>query len=175
MASEGNLKPHAASEARAILALRAARSVAQEIEAMHERNRRDPQLVDAVDRLSNLISLAVIEINEAADAEFRTRFGEVLDDVQRRLFHVHFNQLSAKLTEIHQHARAALLEKDYRLGMAARLETEYHGVINGLMAMGGLQVLGDQRQFLEATAADLRELAEIELRVFRLIEFDTPD
>ena len=158
-----------------MMALQAARGVAEEIETMRERNRRDPDLVDAVDRLGNLIALAVIEINDAADADLRTRFGEALDAVQQRLYQVHFNQLSAKLLEIQEHAKAALSERDYRLGLAARLEGEYHGVINGLIAMGGVQVLGDQLKSLEATAADLRELADIELRVFHLIDFDDPE
>jgi len=172
MAAETELRAQGPNETRAVMALQAARSVAAEIETMRERNRRDRDLVDAVERLCNLISLAVIEINEAADADLRARFGEALDEVQRRLFQVHFNQLSAKLTEIHQDARAALSEQDYRLGLAARLESEYHTVINGLIAMGGVQVLGVQLKSLEATAADLRELAEIELRVFRLVDFD---
>jgi len=158
-----------------MMALQAARGVAEEIETMRERNRRDHDLVDAVDRLGNLIALAVIEINDAADADLRTRFGEALDAVQQRLYQVHFNQLSAKLVEIQDHAKAALADRDYRLGLASRLESEYHVVINGLIAMGGVQVLGDQLKSLEATAADLRELADIELRVFRLIDFDDPE
>ena len=160
--------PH---ETRALMALRAARSVAAEIDVLRQRNRRG-ELVDAVDRLGNLISLAVIQINEAADADLRARFGEALDEVQRHLYQVHFNQLSATLNEIQAHAATALAECDYRLGLASRLESEYHRVISGLVAMGGVQVLGDQLKSLETTASYLRELADIELKVFRLIEFD---
>jgi len=172
MAAGGNSPPRKASEARAALALQAAREVADEIEGMRGRGRRDPRMADAVGRLSNLISLAVIEVNEAADTDLRARFGSALDQVQRKLFEVHFTQLSDQLKAIHRRATMALSEKDYRLGLAARLESAYQAVIDALIAMGGVEVLGDQLSSLEATAAALHELAEIELRVFHLVDFD---
>jgi hypothetical protein len=173
------------SESKAIKTLMSARDVAVEVENI--RRRRDGRMAtraqaakleneenEALARLCNLISLALAETQDSTDERFRARFDEILGEVQGRLMKLNYDQIMARLEAIRTELRTALETEFYRMGLAAKLGRAYAEVMDNLNAMGAADHLGDGAQVLAAVVQDIRTLAEIEDRVFRLRDFDVP-
>ncbi len=170
-------------EKKAIHALLSAKAVAQEVETFRHRL-TNPRLApaeaarcaaamnEALSRLCNLISLALAEINETASDQFRLRFDLLLDEVRGRLLQMNFHQMLERLAGIRDQAREALQSNVYRLGLSYRLEVAYADVVDNLVAMGATEELGLEARFLTEVIDAIKTLAEIEVRVFKLLDLD---
>jgi hypothetical protein len=170
-------------EAKAIHTLMSAKDVARDVERLRHRL-ADPHLPpaqalrdkaemnDALSRLCNLISLAIAEINENVGEQFRQHFDMLLGEVRGRLLQMNFHHMLERLVDIRNQAQDALKTQEYRMGLAARLDRAYADVVEHLVAMGATEGNGLEARFLDEITEDLRTLAEIEVRVFKLIDFD---
>ena len=176
-------EPVGPREKKAIQTLLSAKAVAREVEDLRRRladpmmapeqaPRRAAELNDALSRLCNLISLALAEINETAGEQFRLRFDLLLDEVRGRLLQMNFHQMLERLVGIREQAQDALKSNVYRLGLAMRLEVAYADVVDNLVAMGATEELGLEARFLGEITTAIKALAEIEVRVFKLLDLD---
>lgn len=176
-------EPAGPQETRAIHILLSAKMVAQEVEALRHRL-TDPridtaesaqctaEMNGALSRLCNLITLALAKINETASEQFRLHFDLLLDEVRGRVLRMNFHQMLDQLHAIRDQAQEALHNPVYRLGYSFRLERAYSNVVDNLTAMGATEELGLDPRMLAEIIADIKTLAEIEIRVFKLIDFD---
>lgn len=177
------VEPH---ERQAVGILLLAKGVAGEIDVLRHaladpaldpalRLRRRAELADSLDRLCNLISLALAEIGGGANAGFSDNFQHTVDEVRGRLFQLSVAHMLEKLQRIHSRAVTAMKTRTYPLGLAARLSRVYGAVAENITALGGDQRLGEaERRFLEQTLADIRALAEIEATLFHIVDFAEP-
>ena len=176
-------EPVGPREKKAIQTLLSAKAVAREVEDLRRRladpmmapeqaPRRAAELNDALSRLCNLISLALAEINETAGEQFRLRFDLLLDEVRGRLLQMNFHQMLERLVGIREQAQDALKSNVYRLGLPMRLEVAYADVVDNLVAMGATEELGLEARFLGEITTAIKALAEIEVRVFKLLDLD---
>ncbi|MDO8605815.1 MAG: hypothetical protein Q7R40_04705 [Phaeospirillum sp.] len=170
-------------EARAIHILLSAKAVAREVEDLRRRlnnplippaeaERYSAEMNGALSRLCNLITVAIAKISEDANEKFRLHFDLLLDEVRGRVLRMNFHQMLEQLVLLRDQAHEALLNPVYRLGFSFRLERAYTDVLNNLTAMGASEELGLDPKLLAEIIADIRALAEIEIRVFKLIDFD---
>lgn len=170
-------------EGKAIKTLMSAQAVAVEVEDLRRRRQGHSTLAqaaklqaqenEALARLCNLISLALAETQESTDARFRARFDEVLGEVQGRLLQLNYQPMMERLDAIQAEVKDALETESYRMGLAARLGRAYTEVLDNLMAMGAANELSAEAGRLATVVEDIRTLAEIEDRVFHLVDFDT--
>ncbi|WP_146747647.1 hypothetical protein [Paramagnetospirillum kuznetsovii] len=181
--SDKGLDSAGPAETKAIHILLSAKRVAEEVEnfrrrlgdphmAPTEARRIAADMDEALSRLCNLIGLAIANINESANEHFRQHFDLLLDEVRGRLLQMNMDQLQKRLVAIRGQVEKALKDPVYRLGLSAKLERSYDEVVNMLTAMGATEDLGLDDRFLAEIVSDIRELAEIEIRVFKLIDFD---
>jgi hypothetical protein len=96
----------------------------------------------------------------------------LLDEVRGRLLQMNFHHMLERLVDIRNQAQGALKSQEYRLGLAMKLERAYSDVLDHLMAMGATEGNGLEPKFLDEIIDDIRTLSEIEVRVFKLIDFD---
>ncbi|CCG43021.1 hypothetical protein [Magnetospirillum molischianum] len=170
-------------ESRAIHILLSARAVAEDMEQFrHHLTVPDlppavtdlltEELEDATSRLSNLISLAIAEINHSSDSKFRNHFDALLTEVRGRWVRLHLKKIAARLAYIDRQATDTLSSGIYRLGLARRLEAAYSEVRTTLVAMGALDTPGLESTVLNDVQDKITALAELENTTFRLLDLD---
>ncbi len=170
-------------ESKAIHILMSAKKVAEEVEVFRrglnnprlshaETERYTAEMNEALSRLCNLISLAIANINQTVDEQFRLSFDILLDEVRSRLLQMNFHLIQERLESIRNQVEEALHDPVYRLGLSDRLARSYDDAVNMLTAMGETADLGLAPQFLENIIGQIRELSAIEIRVFKLVDFD---
>jgi len=176
-------EPVGPREKKAIHTLLSAKMVAQEVEELRHRlaepllppaeaARCAAEMNDTLSRLCNLISLALAEINESASEQFRLHFDLLLDEVRGRLLQMNFHRLLERLAQIRDQAQEALQDSVYRLGLSDRLELAYADVVDNLIAMGATEDLGLEARFLDEVTGAISTLADIEVRVFKLLDLN---
>lgn len=170
-------------EAKAIQILLSAKLVAEEVEQLRHRithpltpeaevEKCSAAMNDALSRLCNLITLAIANINESASEHFRLSFDVLLDEVRGRLLQMNFHQIQERLVAIRAQVEEALHDPMCRLGLSDRLEAAYGDAVNMLSAMGATEEVGLDPAFLAEIIGNIKALAAIEIRVFKLIDFD---
>jgi len=177
------MRPSERVEARAIDILLSARAVAEDIEQFRHHlsapnlppavaDRLTEELEDATSRLSNLISLAVAEVNHSADANFRDHFDALLREVRGRWVQLHLKKIAARLAYIDRQAVDTLSSGIYRLGLARRLEQAYSDVRTTLVAMDAIDSPGLESHVLDDVLAKIAHLSELENETFRLLDLN---
>lgn len=170
-------------ESKAIHILMSAQKVAEEVELFRrslnsphlsqaETQRFTVEMNEALSRLCNLISLAIANINQTVDEQFRLSFDILLDEVRSKLMRMNLHLIQERLNNIRGQVEAALHDPIHRLGLSDRLARDYDDAVNMLTAMGETADLGLAPQFLENIIGQIRELSAIEIRVFKLIDFN---
>jgi len=170
-------------ESRAIQILLSARAVAEDMERFRHHlslpglppavfDLLSTELEDATSRLSNLISLAISEVNQSADPAFRTHFDTLLKEVRGRWVQLHLKKIAARLVYIERQAADTLSSGMYRLGLARRLEQSYGELHTTLIAMDALDSPGLEHHVLSGILEKIAALAELENETFKLLDFD---
>ena len=170
-------------ESKAIHILLSAKKVAEDVEVFRrclndphlsraEKERHTAEMNEALSRLCNLISLAIANINESVGEQFRLSFDILLDEVRSRLLQMNFHLIQERLIGIRDQVEKALHDPVHRLGLSDRLARAYDDAVNMLTAMGETTDLGLPPRFLEDIIGQIRELSAIEIRAFKLIDFD---
>jgi hypothetical protein len=170
-------------ESRAIHILLSARAVAEDMERFRHHlslpglppavsNLLAIELEDATSRLSNLISLAISEVNQSADPAFRTHFEAMLKEVRGRWVQLHLKKIAARLAYIDRQAADTLSSGMYRLGLARRLEQSYGELHTTLVAMDAIDTPGLEDHVLSGVLEKITALAELENETFKLLDLD---
>ncbi len=161
-------------ERQAALTVQSARLVLGEIDSfrviltdrglsgeMRRRVKRD--MVEASERLCNLMALAVYQIANSVHGELQSRLQLALEDLRRRLLDMGINLMIEKLQKIDTTARAVLDDGGYPLGLASKLHHAYSGLVGNIATLGGLNRLSDKdKALVEATAEHIKALTRIE-------------
>jgi len=177
------MSPSGNVESRAIQILLSARAVAEDMERYRQHlgagsltpalaELLSDKLEDATARLSNLISLAIAEVNHSSDQSFRDHFDALLRDVRGRWVQLHLKKIETRLAFIDRLASDTLSSGVHRLGLARRLEQAYGEVHATLVAMDALESPGLERHVLDDVLAKIACLAELENETFRLLDLN---
>jgi len=161
-------------ERQAAITVQSAKEVLAEIESLKglindenlplpDRREAKRSMLDASERLCNLMGLAVFQLTNGVNSEFQGRMKNTLDALRSRLLDMGTNLMIDKLSRIHDRAETVLEGRAYPLGLAAKLDMAYSGIVDNLKTLGAMERLGDpQRELVDTTARDIRSLADIE-------------
>lgn len=176
------LAPTTAEERQAMATVTAAREVYGEIQALaeilRETWRPQPQRVDAKhallhasERLCNLMSLALYQLENNTSGALRERLTAELDDLKNRLMSMSAKLMVEKLEKIDKRAEEVLRERDYPIGLAGKLDIAFANLMSNLKVLGGPERLGDRVPELVAkTETDIQSLSEIERKLGVMID-----
>ena len=179
------LAPTTAEERQAMATVTATREVYGEIQALaeilRETWRPQPQRVDAKhallhasERLCNLMSLAVYQLDNNTSGPLHDRLTGELDDLKNRLMSMSAKLMVEKLEKIDKRAEEVLRERDYPLGLAGKLDVAFANLMANLKVLGGPERLGDRVPELVAkTETDLQSLSEIEKKLGVMVDLPT--
>lgn len=171
-------------ERYAAATVRSAQQVLEEIELLRRRlndgalsasSRRQAKgdLLEASERLCNLMALAVYQITHGVNIELQGRLKEMLDGLRDRLLDMGIHLMVEKLEKIHDRAEAVLRGGGYPIGLAARLDQAFANIVGNLRTLHALERLGDKdRQLIDQTSAEIKTLSEIEEKLGVLVELD---
>jgi len=180
------LAPTTAEERQAMATVTATREVYGEIQALaeilRETWRPQPQRVDAKhallhasERLCNLMSLAVYQLDNNTSGPLRDRLKGELDDLKNRLMSMSAKLMVEKLEKIDKRAAEVLRERDYPLGLAGKLDIAFANLMSNLKVLGGPERLGDRVPELVAkTETSLQSLSEIERKLGIMVDLPSP-
>jgi len=180
------LAPTTAEERQAMATVTATREVYGEIQALaeilRETWRPQPQRVDAKhallhasERLCNLMSLAVYQLDNNTSGPLRDRLKGELDDLKNRLMSMSAKLMVEKLEKIDKRAEEVLRERDYPLGLAGKLDIAFANLMSNLKVLGGPERLGDRVPELVAkTETSLQSLSEIERKLGIMVDLPNP-
>ena len=180
------LAPTTAEERQAMATVTATREVYGEIQALaeilRETWRPQPQRVDAKhallhasERLCNLMSLAVYQLDNNTSGPLRDRLKGELDDLKNRLMSMSAKLMVEKLEKIDKRAAEVLRERDYPLGLAGKLDIAFANLMANLKVLGGPERLGDRVPELVAkTETSIQSLSEIERKLGIMVDMRTP-
>jgi len=180
------LAPTTAEERQAMATVTATREVYGEIQALaeilRETWRPQPQRVDAKhallhasERLCNLMSLAVYQLDNNTSGPLRDRLKGELDDLKNRLMSMSAKLMVEKLEKIDKRAAEVLRERDYPLGLAGKLDIAFANLMSNLKVLGGPERLGDRVPELVAkTETSLQSLSEIERKLGIMVDLPNP-
>ena len=176
------LAPATAEERQAMATVTATREVYGEIQALaeilRETWRPQPQRVDAKhallhasERLCNLMSLALYQLENNTSGALRERLTGELDDLKNRLMSMSAKLMVEKLEKIDKRAEEVLRERDYPIGLAGKLDIAFANLMSNLKVLGGPERLGDRVPELVAkTETDLQSLSEIEKKLGVMVD-----
>ena len=174
--------PTTAEERQAMATVTATREVYGEIQALaeilRETWRPQPQRVDAKhallhasERLCNLMSLALYQLENNTSGALRDRLKGELDDLKNRLMSMSAKLMVEKLEKIDKRAEEVLRERDYPIGLAGKLDIAFANLMANLKVLGGPERLGDRVPELVAkTETDIQSLSEIEKKLGVMID-----
>ena len=180
------LAPTTAEERQAMATVTATREVYGEIQALaeilRETWRPQPQRVDAKhallhasERLCNLMSLAVYQLDNNTSGPLHDRLTGELDDLKNRLMSMSAKLMVEKLEKIDKRAAEVLRERDYPLGLAGKLDIAFANLMANLKVLGGPERLGDRVPELVAkTETSIQSLSEIERKLGIMVDMRTP-
>src|ERR1700761_2681019 len=148
------LAPTTAEERQAMAAVTEKRGVYGDIQALaeilRETWRPQPQRVDAKhallhasERLCNLMSLALYQLENNTQGPLRDRLKAELDDLKNRLMAMSARLMVEKLEKIEKRASEVLSERDYPLGLAGKLDLAFANLMSNLKVLGGAERLGE--------------------------------
>lgn len=161
-------------ERQVAVTVQSAQNVLREIEGLRavlsddsqpQQVRRDAKhdMLEASERLCNLMGLAVYQIANGVNGEFQGRMKATLDALRGRLLDMGTNLMVEKLEKIRDRAETVLEGRNYPIGLAAKLDFAYSGIVDNLKTLGALDRMDDeQKQLVDSTGQDIRNLAEIE-------------
>ncbi len=161
-------------ERQVAITLQSARDVLGEIETyrgvlsderQNHQVRRDAKhdLIEASERLCNLLGLAVYQIANSPSGAFQARMKAMMDDLRSRLLDMGTSLMFEKMGRIKSRAEDVLESNSYPIGLAAKLDMAFSGILDNLKTLGAIDRLKDDQQgLLEATGKDIRSLIEIE-------------
>jgi hypothetical protein len=176
------LAPTTAEERQAMATVTATREVYGEIQALaeilRETWRPQPQRVDAKhallhasERLCNLMSLALYQLENNTSGALRERLTAELDDLKNRLMSMSARLMVEKLEKIDKRAEEVLRERDYPIGLAGKLDIAFANLMSNLKVLGGPERLGDRVPELVAkTETDIQSLTEIEKKLGVMVD-----
>jgi len=179
------IAPTTAEERQAMATVTATREVYGEIQALaeilRETWRPQPQRVDAKhallhasERLCNLMSLALYQLENNTSGQLQERLKGELDDLKNRLMSMSAKLMVEKLEKIDKRAEEVLRERDYPLGLAGKLDVAFANLMANLKVLGGPERLGDRVPELVAkTETDLQSLSEIEKKLGVMVDLPT--
>lgn len=184
MAKPGKGMPLSAADRQAASTVQSAKMVVAEIEAHRRvfsdtRRSRDArckakhQLLEASERLCNLMTLAVHELTTGVNRELQGRLWTTLDDLRGRLLDMGTKLMIEKLGRIHDRAESVLEGGAYPLGLATTLDHAYSSIIGNMDVLGALDRLdGKSRELVDDTAKEIETLAGIEASLGILTDMD---
>lgn len=176
------LAPTTPEERQAMATVTATREVYGEIQALaeilRETWRPQPQRVDAKhallhasERLCNLMSLALYQLENHTSGVLRDRLTAELDELKNRLMSMSAKLMVEKLEKIDKRAEEVLRERDYPIGLAGKLDIAFANLMANLKVLGGAERLGDRVPELVAkTETDLQSLSEIEKKLGVMVD-----
>jgi hypothetical protein len=161
-------------ERQVAITVQSAQDVLREIEGLRsvltddgqpQQSRVDAKhdMLEASERLCNLMGLAVYQIANTLNGEFQGRMKASLDTLRGRLLDMGTNLMVEKLAKIRDRAETVLEGRSYPIGLAAKLDMAYSGIVDNLKTLGALDRMGDdQKDLVNNTEKDIRTLADIE-------------
>jgi hypothetical protein len=161
-------------ERQVAITVQSAQDVLREIEGLRtvlsddaqpQQSRVDAKhdMLEASERLCNLMGLAVYQIANTLNGEFQGRMKASLDNLRGRLLDMGTNLMVEKLEKIRDRAETVLEGRSYPIGLAAKLDMAYSGIVDNLKTLGALDRMGDdQKDLVSNTEKDIRTLADIE-------------
>lgn len=161
-------------ERQVAVTVQSAQGVLREIEGLRkvlsddaqpQQTRRDAKhdMLEASERLCNLMGLAVYQIANGVSGEFQGRMKASLDALRGRLLDMGTNLMVEKLEKIRDRAEAVLEGRNYPIGLAAKLDLAYSGIVDNLRTLNAENRMGDElHALITTTEKDIRTLAEIE-------------
>jgi len=161
-------------ERQVAVTVQSAQDVLREIERLRKTLSNDEQphqvrldakhdMLEASERLCNLMGLAVYQIANGVNGEFQGRMKATLDALRGRLLDMGTNLMVEKLEKIRDRAETVLQGRSYPIGLAAKLDLAYSGIVDNLKTLGALERLGEDLQGLvSVTEKDIHTLADIE-------------
>ncbi|MBY0430734.1 MAG: hypothetical protein K2Q10_06025 [Rhodospirillales bacterium] len=176
MKTKARTFPLSADDRRTAKILGAARQVAAEVVRWREilrrevpsparRTRTKGQLLDAAERLGNLVGL-VAEMTESSSGPMRDRLTQELGTLRGQLHGLGSDLMVERLHELHDQATQALSGEAYPIGLAKRLRQTFSKIMDGVDACGGIQTLpSEDRTLVDATHTALDMLTNIENRL----------
>ncbi len=180
------LRMGTAEEEQAAHTLRAAKEVASEIEALKnlvrdesrsawDRREAKTELFDALERMCNIMALAVFQLSASIGSDFTARLTEGFDELRKRLMQMGVHLLVDRIDKINKRAGDVLEGQNYPIGLAATLHRTYVDLTNNLTALGAEAALSEpQQKLLLDTAGMISKLAAIEERIGMVMDL-SPD
>jgi hypothetical protein len=164
---------------KAIRILMSARAVAEEIDdlrrrAVHQGGAAGRDLEDAVSRLCNLISLALVQLEASVGEMVRDRVQALLAEVRGRWQAHNVDRIATRLAAIDAEIARAKASRVCRLGLADRLGQACAEIVEVLRAMGAEDLPGLEGARIRAILDEIDALAATEAQRFRIIDFDHP-
>ena len=174
------MKAVSAAERQAASTLQSAREVVAEIEGHRNlladqgqstemRRYAKRELVEASERLCNLMALTIEQIANGGDVEFHNRLKDAVDELRGRLLDMSTKLLIEKMAKIQQRADEVLKDGGYPIGLSSKLEHAYAGILHNMGTLGALNKLGEKdRSLVDDTAKSLKTLTENENKLYTL-------
>ncbi len=180
------LQPTTEQERQAVHTVAAAKGVLAEVDVLRRKiaNRSlNPQdrfeaqrgFEDAIDRLSNLMALAIYQLTSDIGEDFRGHLRASLDALRGQLLDMGANLMLDKLKKVRTKAEGVLAGSSYPLGLAAKLEAAYGTIRAGLEVLGALDRMSEaERQSIDETHDMISRLASIEEKIGAMSELSPP-
>ena len=178
------LEPTSAEERQAVATVQSAKQVMAEIEKLRMRvfDKRLPretrrtakkQLLEASERLCNLMALALYQITNGVNGEFQGRLQRVLEALRGRILNMGTNLILEKLQNVHDHAKEVMDGRSYPLGLASKLNQAFSNITSNLNALNAEERFEQkERNLMEETGQLIHTLADIEEKLGVLDELD---
>jgi hypothetical protein len=137
----------------------------------NERIAAKRELFEASERMCNLMSLAIYQVDNNVGGDLQAQLAGELDRLRERLLVMGTNLMVEKLRKIGVRAEAVLREGNYPLGLAGKLDMAYSALVSNLTMLKGFDRLGDEeRATIEVTKSRIVQLASIERGLGLLVD-----
>lgn len=182
MAEQAKTAPQSAEERHAMATVYSTREVYGEIEKYAEMLKENWRPVDerveakralayASERLCNLMSLAIYQVDNCPETPLRARLNQDLEDLKSKLMGLGARLMVEKLEKIDKRAVEVLEDRDYPLGLAGKLDIIFANLMSNLRVLGGADRLGEAvPELVNKTENDLKSLNEIEKKLGVMVE-----
>lgn len=182
MAEKARVTAQTPEERQAVATVYATRDVFGEIEqltAMIKDDRRPPAerneakhaLAHASERLCNLMSLAVYQLENNTHGPLQEVLRRDLDALRDKLLGLGSKLMVEKLQRIDKRANEVLEDQDYPLGLAGKLDLAFANVKANLRVLGGAERLGEQvPELMSKTETSIKTLGQIEQKLGVMVE-----
>jgi len=142
------LLPETGPERQASMTLSGATAVLKEIDSYkkmllrknlvpEERRSSQARLIDASERLCNLMALALHQLSGSGNAEFMARFGSALQEIQSKLVEMGTNLMIQKIEQIQSRCDAIVSGREpYPIGLSRRMGQKFSEIRYNLSTLG---------------------------------------